>query len=311
MPLIMMWALMLVILVAASSNGVNEGEPNQNKSLVVVFRSSNLTPGLSFDLLEAGGNVIYSLVSTVTVGSQFVNETTVTRGLYSARIYNYSKEWSPPSIDVYIALSTSEDLLLLQTVYPSLDQEVTSVSLDLTIPIAENEEWYVWSSPAPEDWYSPSITEWEYQSIHTISPNPGTALYFKKPFALKDIEAISSLVISIPHGSGCLLYLNGHLLLDDSLSEISQGESTSSTQSFKQYSFPMMGVGKSPFLQETSWLAIALTAHSVTPLDCVVMTLRGDHVMRLGDYGYSVKGSDVDVMTSLSPLTAAVSNLTI
>lgn len=67
----MMWALMLVILVAASSNGVNEGEPNQNKSLVVVFRSSNLTPGLSFDLLEAGGNVIYSLVSTVTVGSQF------------------------------------------------------------------------------------------------------------------------------------------------------------------------------------------------------------------------------------------------
>ena len=63
----MMWALMLVILVAASSNGVNEGEPNQNKSLVVVFRSSNLTPGLSFDLLEAGGNVIYSLVSTVTV----------------------------------------------------------------------------------------------------------------------------------------------------------------------------------------------------------------------------------------------------
>lgn len=311
MPLIMMWALMLVILVAASSNGVNEGEPNQNKSLVVVFRSSNLTPGLSFDLLEAGGNVIYSLVSTVTVGSQFVNETTVTRGLYSARIYNYSKEWSPPSIDVYIALSTSEDLLLLQTVYPSLDQEVTSVSLDLTIPIAENEEWYVWSSPAPDDWYSPSITEWEYQSIHTISPNPGTALYFKKPFALKDIEAISSLVISIPHGSGCLLYLNGHLLLDDSLSEISQGESTSSTQSFKQYSFPMMGVGKSPFLQETSWLAIALTAHSVTPLDCVVMTLRGDHVMRLGDYGYSVKGSDVDVMTSLSPLTAAVSNLTI
>lgn len=60
-----MWALMLVILVAASRNGVNEGEPNQNKSLVVVFRSSNLTPGLSFDLLEAGGNVIYSLVSTV------------------------------------------------------------------------------------------------------------------------------------------------------------------------------------------------------------------------------------------------------
>ena len=314
MPLIVMWALMLVILVAASANGAIKEEPNQSKSVDVVFKSSNLTPGLQLDLLAAGGNIVYSLVSNTTAGNSFRDEVAVVRGLYVAKIYNCSKEWSQSSIDVYFALSTSDDLLLLQTIYSGLENEVISVSLDLTIPIGENEEWYVHSSPVPESWYSSSITGWECQSVRTVLPIPGTALYLKRPFSLSDIESISSLVISVRHVSDCALYLNGHLLLENGLSEtLSQTSSASSneTESFKQFSFPLTGLNSSPFLQETNWLAVALTAHSDTPFDCVVMTLRGNHVMRLGDHGYFADNSDIDILSSLSPVSVAMDNLTI